>query len=164
MRLWSNIDELMDYYIPPMPGEYFDIVLFAGEAPILEKRYMLNLPGDKRLHAEVYNGPLYSSATYDGERTEYAWWGFDLAPAAHEEAQPAASDFATKVVMATAESWEAKSRWFFDVNRNQFEPNEAIRAKVREILAGAGLENASEDTRVQTFHSLRFHKTKPYSV
>jgi hypothetical protein len=48
-----------DRYIPPMPGEYFDIVLFSGDAPILEKRYVLRLPADKRLHAEVYNGALY---------------------------------------------------------------------------------------------------------
>ena len=64
-----------DRYIPPMPGEYFDIVLFSGPQPILEKRYVLRLPADKRLHAEVYNGALYSAVTYDDEFTESSWWG-----------------------------------------------------------------------------------------
>ncbi|MBN2198423.1 MAG: DUF3857 domain-containing transglutaminase family protein [Candidatus Aminicenantes bacterium] len=136
-------------YIPPMPGEYFDIVLFGGDAPVIEKRYVLSLPADKRLHSEVYNGPLYSSTTYAGDRTEYAWWGKDLPPVSREPAQPDRSDFVPKVVMATAESWEAKSRWFFDVNRGQFEVTPEIQAKVDEILAEAGLTHASEEKRAK---------------
>ncbi len=96
-------------YIPPMPGEYFDIVRFAAGAPMLEKRYVLRLPPDKKLHAEVYNGALYSSCTYTDTYTEYAWWGLDLPAQVHEPSQPDGSDFEPKVVMATAESWEAKS-------------------------------------------------------
>ncbi|MDD3643392.1 MAG: DUF3857 domain-containing transglutaminase family protein [Candidatus Krumholzibacteria bacterium] len=138
-----------DRYIPPMPGEYFDIVLFGGDAPVVEKRYVLSLPADKRLHSEVYNGPLYSSTTYTGDRTEYAWWGKDLPPAVRETAQPDRSDFVAKVVMATAESWEAKSRWFFDVNKGQFEVTPGIQAKVDEILADAGLTGASEEARAK---------------
>lgn len=131
-------------YIPPMPGEYFDIVLFAGDHPIVEKRYELVLPKDKRLHAENYNGAVYSSVSYDAETTTYAWWCKDVPPRAHEPSQPDASDYAPKVVMATAESWEAKSRWFFDVNRNQFEVTPEIRAKVDQVLADAGATNADD--------------------
>jgi len=138
-----------DRYIPPMPGEYFDIVLFSGDAPILEKRYVLRLPADKRLHAEVYNGALYSSVTYDDEITEYAWWGLDLPGQVHEPRQPAASDLFPKVVMATARSWEAKSRWFFDVNSNQFEVTPAIQEKVDEILKEQGLTRADEQRKAK---------------
>jgi hypothetical protein len=138
-----------DRYIPPMPGEYFDIVLFAGAAPILEKRYVLQLPADKRLHAEVYNGALYSSVTYDAESTEYAWWGLDLPARVHEPRQPDASDIEAKVVMATAASWEAKSRWFFDVNRDQFEVTPAIREKVEAILSDAGVARSDEELKAK---------------
>jgi len=138
-----------DRYIPPMPGEYFDIVLFSGDAPILEKRYVLRLPADKRLHAEVYNGALYSSVTYDDETTEYAWWGLDLPGQVHEPRQPAASDLSPKVVMATAMSWEAKSRWFFDVNSDQFEVTPAIQEKVDEILKDQGLTRADEERKAK---------------
>ena len=136
-------------YIPPMPGEYFDIVRFADGAPLLEKRYVLRLPANKRLHAEVYNGALFSSVTYDAEHTEYAWWGLDLPAQVHEPSQPDGSDFVPKVVMATAESWEAKSRWFFDVNKNQFEVTPAIQAKVDEILQEAGLSKAGEEAKAK---------------
>ena len=136
-------------FIPPMPGEYFDIVLFSGGAPILEKRYVLRLPADKRLHAEVYNGALYSSVTYDDEITEYAWWGLDLPAQLHEPRQPDASDIFPKVVMATAKSWEAKSRWFFDVNRDQFDVTPAIQEKVDEILKDQGLDRADEERKAK---------------
>lgn len=66
-----------------MPGEYFDIVLFAGDQPIKEKRYELVLPKDKRLHAENYNGAVYSSVTYDAETTTHAWWCKDMPARAH---------------------------------------------------------------------------------
>lgn len=136
-------------YIPPMPGEYFDIVLFSGPAPIIEKKYILILPSDKRLHSEIYNGPLYSSTSYTGDTTEYAWWGLNLPPMVREPSQPSPSDFVAKVVMATAESWEAKSRWFFDVNRNQFEVTADIQAKVDEILRVAGVMKSSEEARAK---------------
>ena len=91
-----------DRYIPPMPGEYYDIVLFSADVPIVEKRYVLRLPADKRLHSENYNGALYSSTTYTDEYTEYAWWGLDLPARVHEPRQPDASHYATNVVIATA--------------------------------------------------------------
>lgn len=136
-------------YIPPMPGEYFDIVLFAGDDPIVEKRYELVLPADKRLHAENYNGAVYSSVTYDAATTTYAWWCRDIAARKHEPSQPDASDIVAKVVMATAESWEAKSRWFFDVNRGQFQVTPEIRAKVDEVLARAGATNAGDERKAE---------------
>lgn len=136
-------------YIPPMPGQYFDIVLFQQDVPIVEKRYDLVLPADKRLHAETYNGPLYSAVTYDAETTTYSWWCLGMPARAHEPSQPDASDIVPKAVMATVESWEAKSRWFFDVNRNQFEVTPAIQAKVDEILAEAGATDASEEKKAK---------------
>lgn len=136
-------------YIPPMPGEYFDIVIFADEVPVIEKKYVLSLPSAKRLHSQVYNGPLYSSTTYEGDRTEYAWWGLDLPPRVSEARQPDQSDYATKVVMATVEDWQAKSRWFFDVNEDQFEVTPEIQAKVEEILEEAGAARASDERKAE---------------
>lgn len=136
-------------YIPPMPGQYFDIVLFQQDDPIVEKRYELVLPADKRLHAETYNGPLYSSVTYDEATTTYAWWCQDMPARLHEPSQPDASDLVPKAVMATVESWEAKSRWFFDVNRGQFEVTPDIQAKVDEILGAAGLRGATEEQKAR---------------
>ena len=67
----------------------------------------------------------------------------------HEPSQPDASDIVPKVVMATVESWEAKSRWFFDVNRDQFEVTPAIQAKVDEILEDAGVAKGTDEEKAE---------------
>jgi hypothetical protein len=50
--------------------------------------------------------------------------------------------------MTTSPDWEAKSKWFFDVNRNQFEVTDEIRAHVDRVLASAGLTRKSEPMKV----------------
>lgn len=136
-------------YVPPMPGEYFDIVLFGATEPILEKRYVLTLPTDKRLHSQIYNGPLYSSTSYSADSTSYAWWTVGVPAMAEELRSAGPSDRVAKVVMATVESWEAKSRWFFDANKGQFAVTPEIQAKVDEILERAGLASASEAAKAE---------------
>jgi len=134
-------------YIPPMPGQYFDIVRFESKMPIIEKKYVLKLPADKRLHSQIYNGPMYSSTSYTADTTTYAWWVKDMPALDPQVYRPGASDIVTKVVMATVESWEAKSQWFFDVNESQFEVTDAIRAKVDEIFANAGVTDGTEEEK-----------------
>ncbi len=138
-----------DRFIPPMPGEYFDIVIFQSDVPTLEKRYELHLPADKRLHSEVYNGALYSSISYTEDENVYSWWGLDLSPAIHEPRGPDGSDYLAKVVIATVESWEKKSRWFFGVNDSQFDSNAEIDAAVAEILEEAGVAGGSDDDKAE---------------
>ncbi|MEW5702126.1 MAG: DUF3857 domain-containing transglutaminase family protein [Candidatus Zixiibacteriota bacterium] len=134
-------------YIPPMPGQYFDIVLFESDVPMGRKVYVLRLPVAKRLHSQVYNGSLYSRTGYSGDTTTYAWWQSGIAAHKSERFRPAVSDLYTKVVLATVESWEAKSRWFFEVNEPQFEYTSAIKAKVDEILAAAGVGNGTDEQK-----------------
>jgi hypothetical protein len=140
----GEADEDDERFIPPMPGEYFEIVLFQAGVPILEKRHEVHLPPGKLLHSQVYNGALQASTSYDEQGNTYAWWGRDLPAASREPRQPDASDYVSKVVLATVESWEAKSRWFFEVNDNQFDNSPAIAAKVRQILEETGTAGGSE--------------------
>ncbi len=132
-----------DRYIPPMPGHYFDIVLFRAAVPIIEKKYELTLPKGKRLVSKIYNGPLYASTDYTADSTLYAWWTYDQPAKASEMRAPDASDFVPKVVMTTAESWEQKSEWFWGVNQKQFEVTPEVQEKVDEILRETGTMNAS---------------------
>ncbi|MBD3165700.1 DUF3857 domain-containing protein, partial [bacterium] len=135
-------------FIPPMPGEYFDIVLFRADVPTIEKKYVLHIVKDKRLISQSYNGPVYTRTDYNADSTIYSWWAVDQPAIAHEPRQPDASDFTPKVVMVTAESWEAKSKWFWDVNQNQFEPTQAIKDKVDAILSELP-KNASEEEKAK---------------
>jgi transglutaminase-like putative cysteine protease len=134
-------------YIPPTPGEYFDVVHFESSIPIVEKKYVLMFPKSKRLHSQVYNGTLYSSTSYTADSTIYAWWDFDIPAREHERYSPGSTDIITKVVMSSAENWEAKSRWFYEINENQFQVTPAIKTKVLEIFKEAGVTKGSEEQK-----------------
>ncbi len=138
-----------DRFVPPMPGEYFDVVLFQAPTPTLEKRYELHLPAGKRLHSRVYNGALYSSTSYSADESVFAWWGFDLPPIPDEPGQPDDPDLVTKVVLATVESWQAKSRWFFQLNDPQLASTPEIDAKVRAVLDAAGVAAGTDADKAE---------------
>lgn len=136
-----------DKYIPPMPGEYFDIVLFQADMPMVKKYYALSMPSSKRIHSQIYNGPMYAKTTYSGDTTTYAWWSEDIEAWEHQRFHPDETDMLPKVVIATVESWETKSRWFFEVNEPQFAYTPAIKAKVEQIFKDAGVSKGSEEQK-----------------
>ncbi len=128
-------------FVPPMRGHFYDVVLFGdAPTPTLERDYRVTLPRGKRLQFEVYNGEVYSALSFDKNTTTYRFWKKQLPPHKREPRAASASDYLPKVVMATAEDWEAKSRWFFEVNEGQFEADAGIKAKVKEVLRGARSE------------------------
>ena len=92
-----------DRYIPPMPGEYFDIVLFpGGRAHPREALRAACCPRTSACTPRSTTAPSTRSVTYDDDTTDYAWWGLDMPAQVHEPRQPDASDIVPKVVMATA--------------------------------------------------------------
>ncbi len=129
-------------FIPPMRGHFYDVVTFQGGQPFLEKSYELRLPKNKPLQYTVYNGEVASSLSFGEEHFIYKFWREDMPAVSREARMPDLSDVVPKVVMATAEDWEAKSRWFYETNEWVFESNDEIDAKVREIIRGLDEDEA----------------------
>ena len=132
-------DEEDDRYIPPMRGHFYDIVPFYSSTPILSKYYEVSIPAEKKLQFEVYNGEVQSSLMFAGDRTTYLWSKEDIQPYEREPHMVSPSDEYTKLLMSTAEDWEAKSTWFYGVNEDygSFEYNDEIKTKTEEIIKGA---------------------------
>lgn len=134
---------------PPMPGHWFETTLFQGSHPIVQKRYSVHMPKDKPVQYEVYNQPLMSSFWFDTDHHVITFAAEDIPAVKTEPRMVALDDCVAKVVMATVPDWPMKSRWFWDVNQGQFEADDAIRAKVAEVTAGAATE---EDRRAALLH------------
>jgi hypothetical protein len=131
-----------DRYIPPMKGNFYDIVEFFGPNPIVEKVYQVTIPKDKLLQFRFYNGEAEVSALKDGDNMQYSFTKRDIL---HQKPEPrvvAQSDVAPKLLLSTSPDWFAKSTWFFNVNEDfgSFETTPEITAKVNEILKGAKTE------------------------
>jgi transglutaminase-like putative cysteine protease len=130
-------------FVPPMRGHFYDIVYFVDKNPIVEKTYELVLPRDKPLNYKLYNATLGSSQQFDDKTITYKWWKRDI-PALKTEPRMSAynnmiedhADIIPKLVLATVPDWQAKSRWFYEVNEPMFAADEHIRRKVEELLKG----------------------------
>ena len=53
-----------DRFIPPMRGHFYDIVPFWVSNPTLEKAYCLEIPSDKPLQYQFYNGTAESKIVF----------------------------------------------------------------------------------------------------
>ncbi len=132
-------DENDDRYIPPMRGHFYDIVNFWAAQPTLVKYYETNLPKDKPLQYEIYNGELQSSVKYSRDKIVYTFCRRNFKPFEKESNMVATSDVAPKLLMSTAKDWEAKSIWFCGVNEDfgSFDITDEIKEKTDEIVQGA---------------------------
>jgi hypothetical protein len=136
-------DEVDDSkYIPPMKGQYYDIVEFWSSQPVLEKVYQVSIPKDKFMQYEVYNGEVMSSIIPNGDKWLYTFTKKDYSQPKREPHMVASSDEFTKLLMSTSPDWEAKSLWFYSVNEDfgSFETTAAISSKVDKILQNASNE------------------------
>lgn len=147
--------------VPPMPGHWYEVTRFQRGHPIVKKRYSVHMPRSMPIQYEVYNGSLRSSLWMDGDRFVYTFSAEDVSAVKREPHMTARDDNATKLVVATLPTWEEKSRWFHEVNETQFEADDDIRAKVRELTAGL----ATDEERIAACvhwvaDNIRYYGTK----
>jgi len=128
-----------DKYIPPMKGQFYDIVEFFSTCPIKNKVYRVTVPNDKPLQYQFYNGEAQSSCWFGGGKIIYTFSKKEILPLKSESRMVAMADVAPKLLVSTTESWNSKSTWFNKVNEDfgSFIPDKEIKAKVDEILKGA---------------------------
>jgi hypothetical protein len=126
-------------YIPPMKGHYYDIVEFWSGNPVKTRVYQVEVPKDKPLQYQVYNGEVQSSVLFREDKNVYTFTKKDIVPFKSEPHGVAASDVATKLLLSTSPDWFAKSRWFYKVNEDfgSFDVTPEVQSKVNEILKGA---------------------------
>jgi len=132
-------------YIPPMRGQFYDIVEFFSENPVNLKVYRVMVPKEKKLQFEFYNGEAQVSGWLEGEKFVYTFSKTDMRPVKREPRMVALSDVAPKLLLSTSPDWYAKSTWFFGVNEDfgSFNSTPAIKEKVDEILQSAKTEEDS---------------------
>ncbi len=133
----TNSDD--EKFIPPMKGEFYDIVPFWTEAfPIEKKTYTLSI--SKPVQFEFYNGNAKTSSKIRSDgKCEYRFVAEKIEPFKKEQNMVALSDVAPKLILTTTATWTAKSLWFYAVNENfgSFNALPAAQKKVDEIIAGA---------------------------
>ena len=126
-------------YIPPMRGQFYDIIEYWYSQPVLKKVYEVKVPNTKELHYKFFHDEADIYTQNLGDKTLYRFTKEKMMPPKREPGMVAFSDVAPKLLLTTTAEWEDKSKWFFGVNEDfgSFESTPAIDKKVAEILKGA---------------------------
>lgn len=134
--LLADNDE--DRFVPPMRGEFYDIVPFWVEAPTVKKVYRVSVPKSKDVQYEFFQGDCQSSVKFDGDRRVYTFWVDDAVPFKGEPNMVDRFDVAPKLMMSSTPKWVDKSLWFNKVNEDygSFNPTPEAQKKVDELLKG----------------------------
>lgn len=128
-----------DRFVPPMKGQFYDIVPFWCSEPVFKKVYRVSLPQEKELKFQFYQGECLSSVDSKDSCTIYSFTAEKLLPFEKEPNMLDLYDVAPKLMMSTAPDWHSKSRWFYKVNEDygSFDPTPEARAKVDELIKDA---------------------------
>ena len=125
-------------FIPPMRGQFYDIVPFWSSVPTVHKVYTVSIPGDRDMQYQFYQGSCASSLRFQDGRKVYTFSMDGLMPFKSEDHMVELFDVAPKLMMSTTMDWKEKSRWFNRVNEDygSFNPIPEARKKVDELIKG----------------------------
>ena len=125
-------------FIPPMRGQFYDIVPFWVSEPTMRKVYRVGMPMEKELQFQFYQGECSSSMRYEDGRKVYTFAMDDVTPFDKEPNMVDLFDAAPKLMMSTTPDWKEKSRWFNKVNEDygSFNAIPEAQKKVDELIKG----------------------------
>ena len=129
-------------FIPPMRGQFYDIVPFWCADPTVRKVYSVSLPMEKDAQFQFYQGSCTSSMRYEDGMKVYKFAMDDVMPFTREPNMVDLYDAAPKLMMSTTPDWVEKSLWFNKVNEDygSFEAFAPAQKKVDELIRGKETE------------------------
>lgn len=130
----AAVNALGEVLKPPVLGHWHDEVHFWSSLPVIEQCYTVRVPRDKPLQYEIYNGEVRASVKFDGDHLVYSFEKKDIKPFKSEPSMEPTPNVAPKLLLATLPDWESKGRWLYSVSEPQLEADDAIRAKVAEVI------------------------------
>ncbi len=129
-------------FIPPMRGQFYDIVPFWVSEPTVKKVYKVSIPMDKEMQYQFYQGECASSMRYEDGKKSYTFSMTDIVPFEKEPNMVDLFDAAPKLMMSSTPRWQDKSLWFNKVNEDygSFDPLPEAQKKVDELIKGKNTE------------------------
>lgn len=129
-------------FIPPMRGQFYDIVPFWATEPTVRKVYKVSIPMEKEMQFQFYQGECTSSMRYEDGRKAYTFTSTDILPVKREPNMVDLFDAAPKLMMSSTPRWQDKSLWFNKVNEDygSFAPLPEAQKKVDELIKGKKTE------------------------
>lgn len=140
--LLANSGDDESRFIPPMRGQFYDIVPFWATEPTVRKVYKVNIPMEKEMQFQFYQGECTSSMRYEDGQKAYTFVSTDIMPTQREPNMVDLFDAAPKLMMSSTPRWQDKSLWFNKVNEDygSFDAIPEAQKKVDELIRGKKTE------------------------
>ena len=125
----SPRNEIADYF-----GE---VEYLQSDEPIGSSEYVLITPKVKPFHIFASDLPgLAREIKEDGDRKIYRFAATDVPPVAPEPAMPPWAESLAYVHASTFKTWDEVGTWYWGLAREQFDVDDEVRKKIREITKG----------------------------
>jgi len=127
---------------PRMQDTWSDWFVFEQRRPMVQSIAEVTGPAGKPLRSIVLKSPVEGTLTHtrkehDG-RVTYRWEARDVPRMFPEPDMPPVHTVVQRVLVSTAPDWETISRWYWKISEPHYETDEAIRAKVQELIKDIG--------------------------
>lgn len=121
-------------------SDYFgDIFYFGGFSPVVHTDYVVLMPAERPLY-HLLVGQLPDSLEVrprdQGAVTEYSWQYQNLPLTPYEPDMPPYAELLPHVRVSTFQDWDAMTRWYWSLIRDQFRADAKVRDTLRVVLDG----------------------------
>lgn len=119
-------------------ADYFGEVEYLGsDEPVASTEYVLITPTARTFNINASSVPsLKRDTTVDGDRRIDRFLVDNLAPIASEPVMPAWAEILPHVHVSTFKTWDAVGAWYWGLARDQFDVDDEVRRRVKEITKG----------------------------
>ena len=119
-------------------GSYFgNINLFSNTLPILESRYTITAPANRKLYFHRSPSVPEPVITENNGDTTYTWSMQDLPAITLSPNSPPITELSPVLEVSTFKDWDTLARWYWELIRDQNIPTPEIAAKVKELTLNA---------------------------
>ncbi len=147
-----EVEHLIEDLEPTFFGDYFgDVVTFGLGYEVADFRYTLVVPKGRPIYLRPVNLAVEPEreTTPDGRYEVRRWRLRDLPGVEPEPDMPPIDQAVPSLEISTFPTWQAFATWYSGLIRKQFEVDDAIRAKVRELTEA----RSSEMERIRAIYN-----------
>jgi cellulose synthase operon protein C len=121
-------------------ADYFGEVEYMGsDEPIASSEYVLITPKARAFHVNASSVPgLHRETKEDGDRRIDRFFAENVPPVASEPVMPSYAEVLPHVHVSTFQTWDEVGVWYWGLARDQFDVDDEVRKKVKEITKGLG--------------------------